>query len=321
MSNPWQTITQPHIDFNVRRVSESHPLSLYWGRDTQGRYLFIYDMIGLPAPEKKSLPKLAGISFVVAIENSRVKLVLILNEIANWELFYSICTDLIRATSILDDHIGGGSVFLRRLVRWQEFLKRKRPEILSPEEIKGLIGELLFLQEKLVTAFGWDEAVASWKGPEGAPQDFSIQEMAIEVKCQSGGSTPTVRITSAEQLNPQLPEGFLVVFTISSADKEQAEAFTLNELVDRIRRQLEIVSETTRERFEEMLFLADYAIREEYDEQKYRRIAAKCYQISEDFPRIRLSTIPAGVDRVSYSLKLEQCKPFETSPTWWEETL
>ena len=319
MSNPWQDIDKPDIDFNVRLVSDIHLLKLYWGRDTQGRYLFIYDMEEEKGPERKSLPKLSGITVGITNEPHRCKLVLILNETSNWELFFSLCYDLIRATSNLSDSKSASSIFLRRLTRWQEFLKRKRPGILTPEAIKGLIGELLFLEKQLVPAFNWDSAILAWKGPEGAPQDFAIHETAIEVKCQSGGSKPVVKITSAEQLLPQLPIGYLVVFTIATAESCDPDGFTLNNLVERIRTQLESSSESTVERFEELLYLTGYTMREEYDEPKYKRIAVKCFLIKDNFPRIQLSAIPAGIEHISYSLKLEYCKPFELKPSWWRE--
>lgn len=318
MSNPWQDISKPNNDFNVRLVSEAHPLSLFWGRDTQGRYLFIYDLEAEFAPERKSLLKLSGITLGVAQGEDRTKLVLMLNETVNWELFLSLCSDLIRTTSYVDDPGSGVKVFLRRLSRWHEFLKRKRPGVLSPEAVKGLIGELLFLEERVVSEFGWETAVNSWKGPEGAPQDFAIHETAVEVKCQCGSSQPSVKITSAEQLIPQLPEGYLVVYTISTADGEDNEGFSLNELVEKLRDQLEVAPEHTRERFEELLLLANYTMLEDYNEPKYKRISAKCFQVKDDFPRIQLSSIPAGIEHVSYSLELEPCKPYEASPYWWE---
>lgn len=318
MSNPWQDIAKPSLDFNVLRVSEAHPLSLFWGRNTQGKYLFIYEMEAEFAPERKSLPRLAGIEVCIRQQGSKAMLVLVLNETANWELFLSLCSNLIQATSVLDVPASAASVFLRRLTRWQELLKRKRPDILSPEAIKGLIGELLFLEQRLAPVFGWEVAVASWHGPEDAPQDFAIHETAVEVKCQSGGSQPSVRITSAEQLMPQLPQAYLVVYTISTADIEEAEGFSLNDLVGRMREQVQGRPEPVRERFEDLLFLAGYTTREEYSEYRCKKVAGKCFQIRAGFPRIELSSIPAGVDHVSYSLELEPCRPFEATPSWWE---
>jgi hypothetical protein len=317
MKNPWNEIQKPDVDFNVRLVGETHPLRLYWGRDTQGRYLFIYESAPGMIPDRKSLPKLAGISVAVAFSASNTKLVLILNDTVNWELFHSLCEDLVRATSTTDKDEHGSIIFLRRLSRWQEFLKRERSGILSNEAIKGLIGELLFLTDKLAATFSWADAVSFWKGPEDAPQDFAVHDTAVEVKCQSGGSKPSVSVTSAEQLVPQLPKGFLAVYTIASADPGDPDAFTLNRLVSEIRNKLQSESENTRERFEDLLFMAGYMTREEYDDTFFMRIALKCYQISEGFPRIEMSAIPDGVERLSYTLRLESCAPFEGTPEWW----
>lgn len=210
-------------------------------------------------------------------------------------------------------------IFLRRLSRWQEFLKRERSGILSNEAIKGLIGELLFLTDKVARPFSWSDAVSFWKGPEDAPQDFAVHQTAVEVKCQSGGSKPSVRVTSAEQLVPQLPKGFLAVYTISSADPGDPEAFTLNGLVAGIRANLQAESENTRERFEDLLFMAGYTTREEYDEQYFMRIALKCYEIADGFPRIEMASIPDGIERLSFNLRLESCSSFAATPDWWEE--
>lgn len=320
MKNPWDGIEKPDIDFNVRLVGESHPLRLYWGRDTQGRYLFIYETGPGAIPDRRSLPRLSGISVAVAFNASDTKLVLILNDNINWELFHSLCEDLIRATATVEKDEHGSVIFLRRLSRWQEFLKRERSGILSNEAIKGLIGELLFLSDRVAAAFGWSLAISFWKGPEDAPQDFAVHETAVEVKCQSGGSKPSVRITSAEQLVPQLPKGFLAVYTIATADSNEPDAFTLNGLIAGIRTRLQSEPEQARERFEDLLFMAGYTTREEYDEELFMRIALRCFELSSGFPRIELLAIPSGIDRLSYTLKLESCAPFEGTPQWWEVT-
>ena len=318
MKNPWLSINKPSNDFNVMLVGESHPLQLYWGRDTQGRYLFIFETDINSAPDKKNLPKLAGITALIAITDDRARLVLLLNETSNWELFHALCSDLVRATSSIDDNKAAAAIFLRRLARWHDFLKRERPMIMPVERIKGLIGELLFLRDKVTKEFSLEEGVIFWKGPEEAPQDFAIHDTAIEVKCQSGGSKPTVRITSAEQLEPQLPEGYLAVYTLASADKEDPNGFTLNSLVADIRSKLEATSEAARERFEDLLFMAGYIYSEEYDRYRFAKVALRCYKIEENFPRIRTTGLSQGIERITYSLKLEACASFEKTPIWWK---
>ncbi len=320
MNNPWQSIEKPDADFNVKLVGNSHPLNLYWGRDTQGRYLFVYESSSGGVPDGKTLPKLSGISVILAPSSSRPKLVLILKDTSNWELFYTLCCDLVRATAHLSQDEIASVVFVRRLARWHEFWKRERSGLLSNESVKGLIGELLFLSCKLSSVFGWRDAVYFWKGPEDAPQDFAINNTAVEIKCQSGGTKPTVRINSAEQLCPQLPDGFLVVYTIASAECQDASGFTLNTLVSRIRVALQDEEEATRERFEDLLFLSGYITREEYDKDRFVQIAVKSYRLVEGFPRIDLTDIPPALERVSYSLKLEGCEAFLSTPDWWSDS-
>ena len=82
-------------------------------------------------------------------------------------------------------------------------------------------------------------AIKSWKGPEKAPQDFALNETAIEIKCQSGSTRATVKISSADQLEPQLPEGYLIVFTLADADEN--EGFDLNIITKQIRSLISIV--------------------------------------------------------------------------------
>jgi len=321
MNNPWSEIDKPAADFNVRLVDAAHPLRLFWGLDARNRYLFVYDGEIASMPEEKSLPNLTGIATAVVRFGERARLVLILNEIGNWELFHALCSDLIRATERLKEPEHGPVIVLRRLKRWQDFLKKERSGLLPLEKIKGLIGELLFLSDPVASVFGWNEAVTFWRGPEDAPQDFAIHEAAVEVKCQAGGSKPSVRITSVEQLNPQLPKGYLVVYTIATASGEEPEHFNLNSLIDTTRERLETASDETRERFEDLIYLAGYVSSEKYLEYCFTRIAVKCFRIKEGFPRISTSSVPQAVGSVSYLLQLDACAEFAEKPSWWQTEL
>lgn len=317
MNNPWSQIEKPTRDFNVRLVGSKHPLKLYWGRDTRGRYLFIYDALPDGLPEKNSLPKLEGIGAHLIDEGQESsKLVLLLNETVNWELFHALCSDLVRATAKVDDGPAASAVLLRRLNRWQEFLKKARSCILPMEQIKGLIGELIYLSKHVAPFFGLNEAVNFWKGPEGAPQDFAVNNTAIEIKCQSGVSKPYVRISSVEQLDPQLPEGFLSVFTIATAGEDEKLKFTLNSIVEDIRTALQTAADSARERFEDLLYLAGYVTTEAYDEFHFNVIALKTYKLENGFPRLLTSEIPTGIDNITYNLSLEACSNFENTPDW-----
>lgn len=312
MSNPWAAIEKPTNDFNVRLVSKEHSARLYWGVDSRGRYLFLVDAHVAALPEKTALPSLSGIAVAIAHQPPRGKLVLMLNETANWELFHSLCSDLCRSTLSVQDEALAVAVVLRRLQRWQEFLRKARTGVLAIDEIKGLIGELLFLINPVASQFGWDAAVTFWKGPEGAPQDFAILHTTVEVKCQSGSSKPFVRITSIDQMSPQLPNGYLVVHTLATAAPETTGSITLPSLVESVRSAIVPCSTSTRERFEDLLHLAGYVYSEQYDTHVFERVATRSFRIADEFPRLRRSDIPSGIDNVSYTLSLDACAAFAT---------
>lgn len=317
MRNPWAAIEKPDKDFNVMLVGAEHPLKLFWGVDTQQRYLFAYDAPFAGLPQKKSLPNLAGIEIYTVQQGGRGKLLLVLQDKANWELFHALCSDLVRATEKVADEHAASIIIVRRLQRWQELLGKVRSSLLSSEQIKGLIGELLFLKNPLSAVFGYDEAVTAWRGPEGAPQDFSVKDTAVEVKCQSGGTRPVVRISSADQLSPQLPNGYLVVYTLADQSGEDSGVVDLNSIVGEIRNSLTAAAATSRERFEDLLYMAGYIAREEYSDKKYSIVSVRCYKLAEGFPRIINSKLIPGVESVTYDVRLDRCADFQSKPAWW----
>jgi hypothetical protein len=314
MNNPWKSIEAPKSDFNVQRVSATHPLPLYWAKDVRGGYLFIADLPQESAPAKKNLPDLAGIRALLGKGVNCTRLAFSLTDTADWEIFLALCNDLIRASEKAESKSLAVQLILRHLSRWHEFLKRPRSQVWPDHKIKGLIGELLILERPLAARFGWDNAVSFWHGPEGSAQDFIVYDTALEVKCQTGESRPFIQISSIEQLVSQLPRLLLTVHTLAATEKEAEGAFTLNSLADRVRVKLSAsASQPTRERFETLLFQAGYVPLEAYDDKFFRLIATRSFEVRDDFPRLMPHTIPEGIERVSYQISLESIAPFETA--------
>lgn len=317
MNNPWSPIDKPLKDFNALRVDSSHPLDLFWARDDAGNYLFVYEFRAVNILTSSELPRLAGLDIEPRkIDDELSLIVLRLKDKQYWELFYSLCSDLVQATRNNQGHDSAIATFIRRLNRWQEFLKRGTTDILVEERIKGLLGELVFLNH-LIKVFGARSAVEFWKGPEGFPQDFNVNTAAIEVKCQSGGSNPTVRINSADQLVSQLPELFLYVITFAKADNKQEPAINLPAIVADLRGAIELVSSAALERFNDLLLLIGYTDSDEYLDFSYLQLSEQCFQVREGFPRIKSDDLIAGVERVFYSIRLSDCRMFQGWPEWW----
>ena len=150
MNNPWEGINPPKTNLSFRRSDDQHPFDFFWAKDVEGDYYFMYVCSSaLSVPEK--LPVLSGIQ-VSRLENASEKKIQVLFKLIeqdDWDLFHSLCLDLMAATRHLDSEVQVVSVILKRLSRWQIFLNKNRSKLLSESEQKGLLGELIFIRDYL----------------------------------------------------------------------------------------------------------------------------------------------------------------------------
>jgi len=310
MKNPWKEITSPQKDVSALRVNPNHPLDLFWAMDNLGRYLFIYENKSNSDIIINDPPNLEGIE-VVPMQTScdHLRLILILKEKINWELFLALCNDLINSTLHINSPQTASSTILQRLRRWNEFLKKKRLDILSEEKIKGLIGELLFIINHLTPRYGICNSIDFWIGPEGAPQDFNVNNSAIEVKTQNGATNPTIKISSAEQLCSQLPNLFLYVITLGKSSLDSSEVLNLPILILKIVNNLETESNHLN-KFQDKLMELGYYYSEYYLDYNYILADEKIYEVIDDFPRICPNDLKNGISKLTYSISLAECLPF-----------
>ena len=320
MKNPWEKIEIPYKDVNALRANAEHPLDFFWAKDEFGRYLFVYSYSTESNVFLNNLPELKGIE-TISLNSSRSysRLVLILKEKNDWQLFYALCNDLLNATISVQKSETASSIILNRLRRWQEFLKRKKFNILSEEKIKGLIGELLFLKEELIPKFGSTDAIKFWLGPKGAPQDFCVNNSAIEVKCQLGGTTDNIKISSIEQLFSQMPKLYLYVVTLGKTTEDNINAVNLPIMIDQISKILEEEDSTSINLFQDLLLEVGYDFSKKYYEYNYLFVEKHFYNVIDGFPRITPESIPIGIIRVTYNISLADCSPFELETLNLEE--
>lgn len=317
MNNPWENIDVPASDVHARLVDPKHKEDFFWARDHSGGYLFIFRSKPRQLmPEK--YPALTGIAVESTPEPSsgRQRLILHLRECGDWELFLALCQDLVAATKVegvTEESVP--SVILRRLSRWRDFLSTAKSDILSEREIKGLIGELIFLSTHLAEHEGIGSAVKSWEGPNESPQDFCVGDVAIEVKCQLGTTSACVAISSEHQLFSQLPYSYLYVVTLGKAENTP-EAVNLLDLVGGIRGRLSVEAPDTLEYFNDLVYEAGYRDDERYRNFSYLLVNQKMFEIRDGFPRICPGSIPVGVQRVRYNVSLAACESFIGKPAW-----
>jgi len=315
MRNPWKEIKAPVKDVSALRVNPNHPLDLYWAMDHIGRYLFIYEY-----PENSEIiindpPDLEGVETIsMSTKNNNSRLVLVLKDKTNWELFFSLCNDLLNATAHIKSSTAASSTILNRLRRWHDFLRKNRLNILSEEKIKGLIGELFFIKQYLIPKYGSADAISFWIGPEGAPQDFNINNCAIEVKSQLGGTIPSVKISSLDQLFSQLPKLFLYVVTLGKAPNDHNDLINLPSLIEEITGYLEKESDHLNI-FQDKLLEVGYYYSQKYLDYNYLLTNEQIYSVHDDFPRICPNDVRQGISRVTYNIELSECSKYKIDIT------
>ena len=315
-SDPWSSIHPPQDPENLtaRRSDPDHPWNFFWGRDVRKRYLFIMEFSPDGRP-LRDLPRLQGLDITerIASVEERHQLVVALRDSANRDLFFRLCTDLLDATRPSPDERSAVGTAVTRLWRWQQLLRRARLDKLTVAEQKGLVGELTFLRDYLLSHFQPSSAIAFWQGPmrgEGQ-KDFSVNERAVEVKARSGTARSRVRISSEEQLDPGGYDAlFLAVFEVSAAGREQHGRFNLHDLVGGIRSHIMEHAPAAADLFEERLAATGYCDDDDYADDLFVILSSSFYKVAEGFPRIVRADVPQGVTDVAYSVDLMACSTF-----------
>ena len=195
--NPWHGIGAASASrMRAKRVSGSLKHDFYWACNADGRYTFLLQIESDPG-EWGPAPELRGMS--VGYYRNQRQLQLVLNDRADWEMFLVLCEDLIQGADECVTPREVMDALMARLIRWQRLLSRGPRKLLDDRAIRGLIGELLFLRDELVSRFGV-RAVDFWQGPERLPQDFVVGGHLFEIKTHLVGDTPKIYISSPAQL-------------------------------------------------------------------------------------------------------------------------
>lgn len=320
MSDPWAKIAASGDEDtdNLRRASAEHPLEFWWGRDHAGRCLLALDY-GITKGHP-TFPDLAGLEVATFTgESGNGRLVVTLVDDSDRDVFLALCNDLIHATAGLKrgDNRKGVQIVISRLVRWRDLFRLRRDPLLF-ERIIGLVGELFFLRDCLISQVDTAVAVGMWRGPFGDEQDFVVGRTIIEVKTQLSTSDSALHISSEHQLDTKSGSVFLVHQRLGQIAPGSVLASSLNQLASEIRSLAASVSPAAAQAFDAALLAAGYAPLSTYDEPLWMVATRDMYSVEESFPRLVPSMLPVGIERVRYLLRVEACLPFQVDS---EQTL
>lgn len=199
--------------------------------------------------------------------------------------------------------------YTNRLVKWQSLFERFNQQGLTPEEQRGLFGELFFIRRFLQKNSDYGSIVNSWVGCEKQIRDFQYSNWSVEVKTTCGNNHQKVYISSERQLDTSNLDN-LFLFHISLETLRQS-GETLNMIVDSV---LEIlVSDfASLKQFKSKLLEGGYfdQHRDIYEPIGYFIRQENFYKVENTFPRIEEQDIRNGVGDVKYSIIITQCSDF-----------
>ena len=143
-------------------------------------------------------------------------------------------------------------------------------------------------------------SAAGWIGPIGADRDFEFSDTWYETKAVSL-SKDSVTISSADQLDAGTP-GTLLILRIEKVSQNTPGCITLNTLIEEI--QNDIQDYEARVIFESRIASSGYNHEDPQADEPYFLHRIEHYKVSDDFPCIKRSNLPAAVSNCTYTLSI-----------------
>lgn len=234
----------------------------------------------------------------------RFAIELALTSSAYADLFTALVTDIVSVVTVAEDTVTAVEQLVGRFERWQSFLK-VAGEGLSRQRQRGLTGELIALRDWLVDGAGLARAVAAWTGPANAPQDFSFEGIAVEVKTTAANRHQHLSISSERQLDATHLDRLFLLHV--SVDEQEGVGLTLPNIVGDVRSLLK-AEPRSQVIFEEKLFAGGYhdAHADRYT-TGYAIREANVFEVKDGFPAVTEAQLPAGIGDVRYSVAVAAC--------------
>lgn len=305
INNPWEKVQNSKKDISINGIlaDKNNVLEFYWAKDYNGSLLFVVKTNCEIINNK--IPKLNGIFLKLTTYKNFGQLVFTLSSIEDKDIFYTLCQDLIKSTKDIKDKELAIKIIIRRLEKWQYFLKNSKKAI-DKKELKGLIGELIFLKNYLFKKYSIEESLNFWKAPLTSVQDFEFNNFAVEVKTK--GSINSVTISSFEQLYTEYENLLLYVVTLNESTISEENSFNIIDLICEIRNIIKTKSSLFEEKFNNLLMDYGFIEIDEYSEYYFLFIKDEFYDVTDKFPKIK--DIPFGIEKLNYNVNLDTCKNF-----------
>lgn len=287
------------------RVCPDHQLDLFISFSLAGEREFTLEC-STAGFDADAIPIFENMIVQLGNEIGIHSLTLRLTDLALTDLFSIICSDLAEASSAAENAGSAIQIFVNRLDRWAELLRRRRAQELSFKERLGLMGELSMLVWAIDDC-GVDAplAIRGWRGPDGDTNDIGLNNVRIEVKAQISTQGQSLKISSLDQLDWDGRNLFIAVNRFCPSDV----GVSLSSLSSIVSSKLAASSHGNME-FQRKLIVAGYDPDAGYAHDVFKLEKLSVYRISEDFPRLVPGNVPLGIIKARYEIACETIKDF-----------
>ena len=299
VKNKFYEVTYPN---NYKRINANHPIDIYLGLNKNLKKSLV--IIAEGEYEEPQSSRLIVVS-ISKREDEKVALSFDLLDNNFDDLLYRFCADILESTieSVSKNII---PFVVTRWYNWISLFKNSNDNLLSESEIKGLIGELYFLNEYMFKKYGYEKSLNSWMGPEMSHKDFEINKEWYEIKTVNDNAL-SVKISSLEQLDSNIV-GNLVIIKVEQNNQEVENTVSLNSYVDKIKNKL---PSNLIYLFEKKLLTVKYFYNTDYDKYIYSIRNSSFYSVKDNFPKIKSDNLSRGIVKVSYEILLSEIDEFK----------
>lgn len=223
-------------------------------------------------------------------------------------VYYSFCSNLVQSVINAETEAQGLASLKNRFIIWKALFTSESSTNVSTDILRGLYGELYFLNNYLLNKYESTKTVLSWSGPDSTSKDFSLDEVWYEVKT-IGSNESTVKISSITQLTSNAI-GFLTVIKAEQMSSEYSgENCCISDLID------SILVKLADEHLESILLNKVSAYCENsydaFSTVRFNVNSVKIFRVESGFPRITIDEVPySAITNVSYEIAIAALEHF-----------
>lgn len=301
-TNPWSDMSPDA----KRRIDSDIIHNIFWIKNQNSNFGFY-----LKAKEFDNVEtniRLRGVNLIKRNQSGYGELFLILNQDSDWQLFYSLCKDLITTCEIYKIEDEMVIAVETRLRRWQSFLMQNL-DIEIPVQIQmGLFTELAFLKDVSIPSIGAKAAITAWVGPDFAKQDFSLTDKTFEIKSYITSKGSKILISSSHQLLSESKALYIIAYGLTKNEDGK----TIADIASDINELINIESQETIIDFEQKLIAYGYMPGINYKSlYKFNIDHVQAYTINDDFPKILPLQLPHQIVELKYTIDLQLCNQYK----------